>query len=455
MIQVANPDDDYTQGPSVVFDVPAALPVKRSFPWWILAVVAALLIVGGGLGWYFGLRTQAIPDVKGLSIGAATTTLTDAGFKTGTIIPAPDPAITNGLVIKTDPAAGTRQRPGTTVNLQVSSGPGTPTPTAISPTPTALPAGHIFILAYQQGSKRAETFTIDPDGSNQVRLGSFLLDPAATVSPSDFVWAPDGKNFAFISYRNGNPQLFARPADGSTEVQLTSNPGSNAGPVWSPDSNRLAFISNDDVYSLKASNGSDQIRLTNNQTYNFGITWAPDGKSLVFASFYHLDGNNELFRVNANGSNLTRLTTTPNNEYNAAWAPDGKRLACAASSQSWQEIFTLKPDGTDLTRLTNLGSTSSSPVWSPDSKKIAFIVYQNNINTLYVVDAAGGPPVQLTNLTGNSSRPTWSPDNTRLVFIYDDGGKNGIYVLNTTTPGEPLQLIQNNEPTVYALAWIP
>ncbi len=455
MIQVANPDEDYTQGPAVVFDVPVAAPVKRPFPWWILAVIAALLIIGGGLGWYFGLRTTTIPDVKGLTIGAATTTLTDAGFKTGTIIPAPDPVITSGLVIKTDPPAGSKQRPGTTVNLEVSSGAGiTSTPT-ITPTPTPLPAGNIFVLAYQQGSKRAETFTINPDGSHQVRLGSFLLDPSSPVAPSDFVWSPDGKSFVFISYRNNNPQLFVRPADGSSEIQLTSNPGSNTGPVWSPNSNRLAFISNDDVYSLRASNGSDQIRLTNNQTFNFGITWSPDSKRLVFASFYHLDGNNELFRVEADGTNLTRLTTSSNNEYNAAWSPDGDWLACAASSQSWQEIFTLKPDGSNLTRLTNLGLISSSPVWSPDSKKIAFVVYQNNINTIFVVDANGGTPTQLTNLTGNSSRPTWSPDGTQLVFIYDDGGRNGIYILNAVTPGEPLRLLQNNEPTVYALAWVP
>lgn len=46
---VSNPDEHYDRGPSVAFTVaPAALPMKKPFPWWIVALaVGVVLIVGG------------------------------------------------------------------------------------------------------------------------------------------------------------------------------------------------------------------------------------------------------------------------------------------------------------------------------------------------------------------------------------------------------------------------
>jgi hypothetical protein len=47
---VANPDEQYADGPTVSFTVPEAAPVKKkAFPWWIVAVAAGVLIIGGGV----------------------------------------------------------------------------------------------------------------------------------------------------------------------------------------------------------------------------------------------------------------------------------------------------------------------------------------------------------------------------------------------------------------------
>jgi hypothetical protein len=44
---VDNPDEDYTQGQSVTFEVPAVQPEKKTFPWWIILVGVGVLVVGG------------------------------------------------------------------------------------------------------------------------------------------------------------------------------------------------------------------------------------------------------------------------------------------------------------------------------------------------------------------------------------------------------------------------
>jgi hypothetical protein len=56
-----NPDEDFTEGPSVAFDVKAPPPPgKKKFPWWILAVVGAvvLLIVIGVVIWLLVRNTS-------------------------------------------------------------------------------------------------------------------------------------------------------------------------------------------------------------------------------------------------------------------------------------------------------------------------------------------------------------------------------------------------------------
>ncbi|HEY0752991.1 MAG TPA: hypothetical protein VGD98_03365 [Ktedonobacteraceae bacterium] len=50
MVDVANPDDDFSEGPTVKFVVALAAPKPRPFPWWIVAaVVVALLIISGAI----------------------------------------------------------------------------------------------------------------------------------------------------------------------------------------------------------------------------------------------------------------------------------------------------------------------------------------------------------------------------------------------------------------------
>jgi hypothetical protein len=47
---VSNPDEHYARGPSVAFTAaPAPVPVKKPFPWWLVALAAGVLIIIGGV----------------------------------------------------------------------------------------------------------------------------------------------------------------------------------------------------------------------------------------------------------------------------------------------------------------------------------------------------------------------------------------------------------------------
>jgi beta-lactam-binding protein with PASTA domain len=70
-----------------------------------------------------GPASVAVPDVAGFTRAAAETALTGAGLAVGTTTAANSPTIPAGNIIRTDPIAGTLVNPGSSVNLEVSSGP--------------------------------------------------------------------------------------------------------------------------------------------------------------------------------------------------------------------------------------------------------------------------------------------------------------------------------------------
>src|SRR5881394_2920951 len=67
------------------------------------------------------------------------------------------------------------------------------------------------------------------DGSAPTRLTS---SPGADVQPT---WSPDGRQIAFTSHRDGNAQIYVMNADGSGQTRLTNTPGDNRDPSWSPE----------------------------------------------------------------------------------------------------------------------------------------------------------------------------------------------------------------------------
>ena len=233
-----------------------------------------------------------------------------------------------------------------------------------------------------------------------------------------------------------------------------NNSGSNSSPAWSPDGQRLAFVSsrggNNEIYVMNA-DGSSPVTLTNNSTYISSPAWSPDGKRIAFESIR--DGNSGIYIVNADGSGLVNLINPSCSGHSPAWSPNGQRIAFACQRSGKSEIYVMNTDGSSPVNLTNNSANSSTPAWSPDGKHIAFESNRDGNYEIYVMKADGSEPARLTNNSAGDSSPAWSPDGKHIAFFSERDGNDEIYVMNADG-SEPANLT-NNSADDYSPAWSP
>ncbi|HEY0801614.1 MAG TPA: PASTA domain-containing protein, partial [Steroidobacteraceae bacterium] len=89
----------------------------------VMALVTLFALSGCGGSDNSAPANVAVPNVVGLTQAAATTAITGAGLKLGTVATASSSTVVSGSVISESPGASTSVASGSTVNLTVSSGP--------------------------------------------------------------------------------------------------------------------------------------------------------------------------------------------------------------------------------------------------------------------------------------------------------------------------------------------
>jgi TolB protein len=210
--------------------------------------------------------------------------------------------------------------------------------------------------------------------------------------------------------------------DGGGVRNLTNDASPDFQPAWSPDGERIAFVSLhvgsshfDQLYTMDPQ-GGDRTQLTDLSSGNVQEpAWSPDGERIAFYVSYGGAIDDELFIVDANGSGLVQLTDNARSDSDPAWSPDGARLAFVRDAA----IRTMDPDGTDVRRVTALGMAAFDPAWSPDSRRLAFIgdPASSGQYDLFTIRADGTGLLQLDETKRTESNPSWSPDGRRIAYV--------------------------------------
>ena len=314
---------------------------------------------------------------------------------------------------------------------------------------------------------------------------------------SDPQISPDGKWVTFTVQTvdvvaNKKPsQIWIAPLSGGTPRQITHDGETNQRARWSPDSKRIAYISDRGGSSqiwLMDTDGGDARQATSLSTEADGVLFSPDGKNLLFTSEVYPECgadeacNKKNLDAEKNSKVKARIYTELLYRHWTAWqakrrshllvvgatggaprdltpgtrdvppfslggaddydiSPDGQEVCYSMNADpvpaisTNTDVYAVSIAGGQPRKITNTPGADTNPRYSPDGKYIAWRAqfragYESDRFRLLVLERSTG---NVANLTDNLDRWvnsfTWAPDSTGLFFTIDDRGRQSIQLI--------------------------
>ena len=304
--------------------------------------------------------------------------------------------------------------------------------------------------------------------------------------------SPDGTKIVYVRtemdiMKDGrSSSLWIINSDGTHHQKLTSNSHSESNPVWSPDGNRISFISNSDdgngteifVYWTDSRQYSSISQLDGSPR---SLKWSRDGKNIAFIMFvpektlqlvspprkpknakwaekpritdrlkheadgsgYMREGFSQLFYISSQGGKPKQVTSEKYNHYSYDWMSDSDGFIFSSNyTENWEydfrnsEIYSISIDGSNLNILTDRDGPDRGGVVSPDGELIAYLGYNDKVQTYQIsklsimnIDGTNKRELEI-GLDRSVSSLTWSSDGKSLYFMYDDEGNTKVAVTN-------------------------
>ena len=258
--------------------------------------------------------------------------------------------------------------------------------------------------------------------------------PTLTASPTLAPVTGLPGRFAFMSYESGNADIYVMNPDRSGLRQLTTDPGDDRLPAWSPDGRRIVFTSDRtgeaEIWLMNA-DGSGQAQLTGTDLHGDSARWSPDGTQLVVAARSPLPDTLYVVALDGGGA---RVLLDPR-EHGLQWALNpswalGDRISFSGSAGGNSDLYTVAADGSDLRQLTTTAGEEDGPAsWSPDGRWAAF-QSDHAGGCIYRIAADGSGMTRLTTGCGDDFVTAWSPDGTRIGWSGSPDGGTNIQVMN-------------------------
>lgn len=306
----------------------------------------------------------------------------------------------------------------------------------------------------------------------------YISEPQISPDGQHIIYA---RNFKDIMSDRNLSNLWITKFDGSDNHPLTTGNQNDRSPRWSPDGQKLLYISNKEGSSqmyLRWLNNGAEAKLTNLQSGIGGTSWSPDGKWIAFMMFvpeapkslaqmpkapkgakwaepakyiddmyyrgdgqgYLRPGYRQIFVLSVDGGTPRQITFGKHGGLNNySWTEDSKSLIFSSNrNKDWEfqtnnsEIYKISIYGGEPEGLTNRKGPDGSPKVSPDGKSIAYVGFDDNyqgfqITKLYVMNSDGTNPRCLTpDLDRNVSDIKWSGDGSGIYFQYSNHGNGKI-----------------------------
>ncbi|HEY7330058.1 MAG TPA: protein kinase [Gemmataceae bacterium] len=266
-----------------------------------------------------------------------------------------------------------------------------------------------------------------PDASRKSRL-KWLAALTAFVLIASGLWWRLGRS---IPDSHGAPRI----------IPLTSDPGFQELPAFSPDGKRVAYTwdgengDNPDIY-VKAVEGGRPLRLTTDPAYDGDASWSPDGKFLAVVDQETSDKPLGIALLSIETGEKRRLTSPPNRgtrDELPKFSPDGRKLAfLRLRNLVSADLYVLSITAGSLGQPRRLTFDGQADIWgldwTSDGRNIVFSSWgpgsSSSSSSLWSIPATGGTPQRVALTAENVSSLSVSRAGNRLVYTHGTGVAN-------------------------------
>jgi len=242
---------------------------------------------------------------------------------------------------------------------------------------------------------------------------------------------------------------------------LTTMPDGACQPAWSPNGERLLFLSpcrrkadhysNTAIYVMNP-DGTNVQPLITLLGGVFDADWSDAG-----IAFTYLEHNKpRIWVTDEQGQGAQQISRSNAYDRQPSWSPGGDRLVLINTSRTGiPTIYWVFDDGSftgSNPKQVTRNQVASSPDWSPTGDLVAYVVDDAHI---WIVkwDAVGYGPTKLTT-KGPNADPDWSPDGQWITFeSWRDAANHDIYIM-TGNGGMQIRLT-DDAAWDYQPAWRP
>jgi len=217
-------------------------------------------------------------------------------------------------------------------------------------------------------------------------------------------WSPDGKYLAYTTNDKGNLDIMVMPMGGGRAIRVVDSDADDAQPAWSPDGSNLAFV------SARDRGGHLSIALGVGPMQDFVV-----GK------------HGDIFLIPALGGTPVKLVE---DGYYPSWSPDGKSIVFQSPRDGQWNLWKISSDGGVPVPLTDDEEFDFHPSWSPDGEWIVYGSGEVPVFNLKIISASGGSSWFLTDGNQRVIRPEWSKNGSSILYSSDRNGSHNLWKIS-------------------------